>query len=115
MTFYEEYHEDNGTVVGGILLCLPENGNLPTSYLSEIVKNLAILDPKKAALISLNPQLIKEETEFYLANKIYELSDHAFKLIDREKAKAYCGHYIDENLKVAVLNTLKAYGEELEK
>ena len=109
MSFFQEYHIDNGALIGAILLCLNDKEILKAGDLIKIQKSLSLLDSKKGSSIYLNPDLIEEETEFYLREKVYEFDEHqnCWHLLNRKKASAYCGHYLDENIYSAVQKTLK--------
>ena len=104
---YEERHLDNGVVIGSILLCLKNGEILKHKDLNNIIKNINLIDSKKGAQICLNPEFIEEETSFYKDDKIFEYNENkdGWLLLDRKKAEAYCGHFVDKTLKTAVSKT----------
>ncbi len=105
---YEAEHVDNGVLIGSILLCLDEGKSLSSNDLIKIQKNINSLDSKKGAGIWLNPNLIKEETEFYLTNKIYSFNkkEKSWILLNRTKAQYYCGFAVDKILLSAVQKSI---------
>ena len=102
---HEEHHVDNGMVIGAILLCLNDHQYLKKQDLPKILKNINILDSKKGSSISFNPNFIEEETNFYVANKIYSYSNDGWILMDRKKANEYCNSFIDNNLQLSIKKT----------
>lgn len=99
---YIQYYEDNGVVIGAMLLCLQDGQILPRKELINISKEVSLLDPEKGAKMCFNSRLIDEEITFFTFNNIYKEKKGGYVLKDRKLAERYCGSYCDENLKIAV-------------
>ena len=117
LSIYEVPHEDNGVVIGAMLLCLEDGQTLQAKDFSKIIRKLNELDAKKGASIFLNPDLIAEETESYILNKICKTNKYktSFILTDRNKAENYCGHFVDDNLRTAVCSVVNVAKNEIAK